>query len=130
MDDKKFNYSYFSPTEKEKEEIKSIREEYLPKEKGNEKLNRLIQLDKKVKNIPTIISLTVGIIGTLLFGFGMSLVLHWERFLLGVPISLLGCLIMFFAYPLHNYLYKKLKGKYSSEIISLSNDLLGEKEEI
>ena len=62
-----FSYTYSA---KQQEEIKKIREKYLPKEA--DKMARLRRLDQSVTQKGTVISLIAGIIGTLIMGFGMS----------------------------------------------------------
>ena len=65
-----FNFTYSS---KQQEEIKRIREKYeAPKE---DQMSRLIFLDRSATKKAASAGLTLGIIGTLLLGFGMSLIM-------------------------------------------------------
>ena len=61
-----FSYTYSA---KQQEEIKKIREKYLPKEAN--KMEQLRRLDESVTRKGTVFSLVVGIIGTLVLGVGM-----------------------------------------------------------
>lgn len=123
----KFEYKYQAPTIEERREIDAIRSQYLPKDKELVKLDRLRSLDQKVKNTPLIYSLSFGVIGTLLFGTGMTFFLEWTTYwYYGIPFGIVGIILIILAYPIHKKVYKKMKDKYSEEIIALSNELLNE----
>ena len=124
-----FKYTYSAPTEEERLEIESIKRQYEPKEKLETKLDKLRNLDKKVKMFPLILSLTFGIVGTLVFGLGLTLVLEWNRIILGIIVATLGLIPISIAYPTHSIIYRKNKEKYADEIIKLSDELLNEKGE-
>ena len=70
-DNDKFHYTYSAPTEEERKEIKRLRSQYLPAPQEGA-LARLKQLDKKARTIPTAILLTLGVVGTLIFGLGQG----------------------------------------------------------
>lgn len=123
----KFEYKYSAPTLDEQKEINSIRSQYLPKNETMTKLERLRYLDNKVKNIPLMWSLSLGVIGILLFGTGMTFFLEWvDYWFVGIPFSVLGLITMLPAYPVHNKLQQKYKDKYAQEILDLSNELLND----
>ena len=65
--DKKFTYTYSAG---EQEEIKNIRQKYLPPEEN--KMEQLRKLDESATKKGTIVSLIVGIISTLVLGIGCS----------------------------------------------------------
>lgn len=127
MDKKEgFKYSYTAPTVAERREIDGIRKQYLPpEEKGG--VERMRELDSKVKNLPMIISLTLGIIGILIFGTGFALVLEWKLMLWGIIVSILGLVPIVLAYPVYSLLLNKNKQKYGKEILQLAEKLLNEK---
>lgn len=126
----KFEYKYEAPTIKEREEIDSIRSQYLPKDQSMTKLDRLRYLDNKVKNIPIIVSLSLGIGGLLIFGLGLTFFLEWQDlWYIGIPISLLSIVAMIPAYPVYKKLITKNKEKYGPEILELSNELLKDNQE-
>lgn len=121
----KFKFDYQAPSMKERAEIDNIRRQYLPKTEKEKKLERLIKLDKKVKEVPTIFSLSLGIVGTLVFGVGMCFFLQWvSLWALGIPFAIIGVVLIALAYPCYNKFSFSLKSKYSKEIIELSEELL------
>lgn len=120
----KFEYKYKAPTQEERQEINNILNDYLPKNESNNKLDYLRKLDFKVKNIPMIVGLNLGIIGTLIFGLGLTCFLEWNLIILGFIFSLLGMIVAVVAYPLYKVIYKRMKNRYSDEIIKISNELL------
>lgn len=120
----KFEYKYKAITQEERQEVDSIRRQYLPQEETNDKMSRLKELDNKVKRTPLIFSLTFGIIGTLIFGLGMAFVLEWKEILIGIIVSIGGIIILSLAYPIHKLITKSMKKKYAQQIIDLSNELL------
>lgn len=127
MDNKdKFEYTYRAPVKGEREEIEDIRSKYLPKSKEETKLQRLKRLDSKVNNIPTIWSLCIGIIGTLIFGLGLTMILEWNILVWGVIVSIVGVIPVLLAYPVYRYVTKKVTEKYREEILKLSGELLNE----
>ena len=123
--DKKFEYRYTASSEDEKQEAESIRSKYLPpKEKS--KVERLRELDGKVNTTPIVVSLTLGVIGTLIFGLGMACVLEWGETVLGCVLGFVGCIPVVAAYFAYKLILKKNKQKYGEEIIRLSNEIISE----
>ncbi|MBE6890301.1 MAG: multidrug efflux MFS transporter [Ruminococcaceae bacterium] len=116
-----FSYTYSA---KQQEEIKKIREKYLPKEA--DKMEQLRRLDESVTRKGTIVSLVVGIIGTLVMGFGMSCCMVWTdtMLILGIIVGVVGIAALSAAYPLYNYVTKKEREKIAPEIIRLSDELM------
>lgn len=121
-----FNYTYAPISDKHRREVEAIKNRYEPKEEKSDKLKRLKTLDDKVKNTPTMLSLILGIVGTIIFGTGLSLVLEFEMIFLGVIVAAVGIAPIALAYPVFTKCQTRLKKKYSEEIIRLSNELLGE----
>ena len=123
----KFEYKYSAPSIEERKEIDSIRSQYLPKDKSMTKLDRLRYLDNKVRSVPMIISLSLGVIGILLFGTSMTFFLEWTKYwYIGIPFGLVGIILIALAYPMYNKTLNKYKNKYSQEILELSNELLND----
>lgn len=115
-----FSYTYSA---KEQEEIKKIREKYVPKEA--DKMEQLRRLDESVTQKGTVISLVVGIIGALILGTGMSMCMVWtELFVLGIIVGIVGIIMVSVAYPLYNYVTKKEREKIAPEIIRLTDELM------
>ncbi len=124
-----FAYSYAAPTEQERKEIAAIRKQYQTLTASQEKLQRLRALDKRVKDSANIVAIVLGVVGCLIFGGGMALVLEWGNLLFGIPMSALGFIPMSLAYPMYHIVLCKNKQKYGEEILRLSEELLGEKEQ-
>ena len=125
----KFDYKYSAPTEEERREIDGIRRQYATRDNTETKLDRLRKLDSKVKNTALAVSLTVGIVGCLVFGLGLSMVLEWSIYLWGVIVAVVGAIPMILAYPIHKYTLNIGKQKYAEEILELSNELLNENDD-
>lgn len=122
--DPDFKYNYQAPTAEERREIESIRNSYLPQNKQADKLLTLRRLDSKVRNIPKTIALSIGIVGILIFGLGLAMILEWQIMFWGIMISVIGLIIMLINYPLFVKITKGIKGKYSDQILNLSEELL------
>ena len=122
-----FKYEYSAPTIEEKKLIKSIKEQYMPKDNNQKKIDLLKSLDNKVKSIPMIWGISLGVVGLLLFGTGLTFFLEWSNlWYFGIPFSVIGIIPVAIAYPVYIRLLKKYKAKYGPEIIRLSNELLKE----
>lgn len=122
-----FNFRYTAPTEEERKEIDSIRRQYCPQEQTETKLERLRRLDALVKNAAVISSLVLGVIGTLIFGLGLTMVLEWSILLWGIVLMVIGSIPMAIAYPVYKIVLKRYKNRYGDEILRLSEELLNEK---
>ena len=126
---KKFEYKYSAPTKDERAEIEDIRKQYLQKDNQNVKMEALRKLDRKVKNIPTMVGLIIGVVFCLVFGFGLTLILEWGAWISGIVLMIIGFIAMtinpFVIAKLSNY----LKNKYRDEILTLSDELLNNEKE-
>ena len=120
-DNQSFEYTYSAP---EQEEIKRIREKYLPKDKSLSKLEQLRLLDKKAEQPGHIWALSLGISGTLIFGTGMSLCLVMAKFVLGIVLGVIGMAVLALAYPVYRKVTKLQREKLSHEILRLSEELM------
>lgn len=125
QDRDKFTYSYSAPTESERREILEIQKQYLG-DVQEDKLKRLRKLNAAVKNTAMGVALTLGVVGLLLFGTGMSIALAWGNYLAGIIVSVIGIFPMAAAHPVYNFFLKRGKKKYGEEIIRLTNELLNE----
>lgn len=116
-----FQYTYSAP---QNEEVKKIREKYLPKEET--KMEQLRRLDESTTKKGMACSLTLGIAGALILGIGMCCAMLWERVLFG-PGILIGCIGiagMILAYPLNANLTKKERERLAPEILKLTSELM------
>ena len=124
-----FQYTYSA---KEQKEIQEIRKKYLNPEE--DKMAQLRRLDASVTNKATTVSLTVGIIGTLILGFGMSLAMSElsvmlgltlnMAMLIGIIVGIIGIALVCIAYPLYNRVLKKERAKNAPEILRLTEELM------
>ena len=124
-----FTYTYSA---KEQEEIQNIRKKYTAPEE--DKMERIRRLDASVTGKATMKALIPGIIGTLLLGFGMSLVMSDLSVILGfsenmalivgIVIGAIGMVPICLAYPFYNYVLKKERAKIAPEILRLTEELL------
>lgn len=126
MENKTFEYTYSA---RQQQEVEEIRRKYLPREE--DKMEQL----RRLHGIPTrkaqIVALTVGIIGTLLLGTGMSLLmtelgaaLGTFAMMIGILIGLLGIALAAFAYPLFRRTLKKERAKIAPDILRLTDELM------
>lgn len=116
-----FEYTYSAP---QQEEIKKIREKYLPKEA--DKMEQLRQLDRSATKKGTISAIILGTISALLLGLGMSCTMVWGEtlFLPGVLIGVVGLVGVALAYPLYVHITKKEREKIAPEILRLTEELM------
>lgn len=120
-----FVYSYCAPTESQRREISDIVRQYIPKDVTAEKLAKLRKLDAAVKSTAVASAVTVGVIGTLLFGTGLAMILEWFLMAAGIVVALAGAAVAGAAYPIYKKILKRNKRKYGPEILRLSEELLG-----
>ena len=116
-----FEYTYSAP---EQEEIRKIREKYIPKEEN--KMDRLRRLDAQMTRKGTIVALVVGILGTLVMGTGMSLCMVWAGawFVPGIVIGIAGIAAVAAAYPLYARITEQEKARLGPEILKLTEELM------
>ncbi len=116
-----FQYSYSAADRKE---IEDIRNKYQVKEKGT--LEQLRSLDRNVTRKSVIISCVVGIIGTLIFGTGMSFCLVWSEnlFYWGVVCGLLGLVVIALAYPVYLRILKNERERLRETVLQMTEELL------
>ena len=117
-----FNYTYSA---KQQEEVKSIRQKYIPREEN--KMEQLRRLDKSATKPGTIASIVVGTISSLIMGVGMTCTMVWTQyFVLGIIIGVIGIVGVTLAYPIYNVVTKKQREKLAPEIKRLSDELMGQ----
>ena len=126
-----FSYSYSA---KEQAELKRIREKYIPSTKEEDKMARLRRLDASTTQAAQTVALIFGVIGTLLLGFGMSLIMtdlstmlgvsQNLSLVLGIAIGVVGGILASLAYPIYNFILKSKRKKLAPEIIRLTDELL------
>lgn len=117
----RFEYTYSAI---QQEEIEKIRKKYLPKEK--DELAELKRLDEEVTRPGMIVGLALGVIGTLIFGAGMSMALVWTDTMLvaGVLVGIAGFVILGMAYPMYHKITENQKAKMAPRILKLTEQML------
>lgn len=120
---KNFNYSYSCD---EKKELEAILKKYEPKHSEESKMDQIKKLDKSVTHSGMVISVTLGIIGALLLGTGMSFSLVWKDslFWAGVVLGITGLIVCATAYPVYNKVTEKRRKEVAEKIIKLANEIL------
>ncbi len=114
-----FEYTYSA---KQQEEIRKIRQKYLPQE---DKMEQLRKLDRGATKKGTVLSVTVGIVGCLLLGVGMCCTMVWmdRLFVPGVILGLVGIGVIAGAYPLYNRITRREREKLAPQILKLTEEL-------
>lgn len=126
-----FAYTYSA---KEQAELKRIREKYTAPTEAEDKMARLRRLDASVTNTAQAVALILGLIGTLVLGFGMSLCMtdlgeilgsHRDMAMeVGIIIGVVGGILASIAYPVYNAIVKSKRKKLAPEIIRLTDELM------
>lgn len=107
----------------QQKKVNHIRTQYVPREENV--LEQLGRLDRKARRFGTVLSLTLGIVSTLVMGAGMSLVLVWAYWNPGLVVGILVLIGMCVNYPVYKMVNKRQKAKYAPEILRLNNALMG-----
>ena len=116
-----FSYTYSA---KEQAELKKIREKYCPSEEST--MDKIRRLDSGVNKGGSAWAISVGGIGTIVLGTGMSLCMVGpeQLFIPGIIVGVLGIVIVSLAYPLYNLITKKEREKIAPEILRLTDELM------
>ena len=124
-----FTYIYSA---KEQQELKKIRAKYAPKEEN--KMQRLRRLDRRVSQKAEIVALSLGIIGALILGFGMSLFMstlgdalgmsQGISMLIGIVAGVIGGVVAALAYPVYQAVLKRERERVAPEILRLTDELM------
>ena len=126
-----FSYTYSA---REQAEVKRIREKYTPPTEAEDKMERLRRLDASVGQSALVVALTLGIVGVLILGFGMSLIMtdlgeilgtyKDMAMVIGIIVGVIGGVIASLAYPIYNVIVKAKRKKLAPEIIRLTDELM------
>lgn len=122
-----FSYTYSA---KQREEIKAIRKKYEAPEEN--KMEQLRRLDASATKKATIRSMTVGIIGALIMGLGMSISMtdigavfgSFLSMLVGIVIGVFGIVLVCLAYPTYHRTLKAERERIAPEVLRLSDELM------
>ena len=126
-----FTYIYSA---KEQAELKRIRDKYTAPTEAEDKMARLRRLDASVTNTAQAVALVFGVIGTLILGFGMSLIMTElseslgisvdVAMVIGIIVGIFGGALASLAYPIYNAIVKAKRKKLAPEIIRLTDELM------
>lgn len=124
MENNSFEYKYSAS---EQQEIRKIREKYLPSDEELGKFELLKKLDSDAEKPGTAVSLIFGVVGTLLLGVGMSCTMVWNSstlvFVLGIVVGVIGIAMISTAYPVYKKVTAKQREKIAPQIIALAEEL-------
>ena len=125
-----FQYTYSA---REQAELKRIRDKYTAPAEVEDKMARLRRYASVTRSAQTV-ALVFGVIGTLLLGFGMSLVMTElseilgisgnEAMLIGITVGVVGGVLAGLAYPIYCAIAKAKRKKLAPEIIRLTDELM------
>lgn len=121
-----FRYTYSA---KEQSEVEAIRKKYLPPEEN--KMEQLRKLDRSATGKAQAWTIALGVIGTLILGTGMSLCmtelsgfLGGTAMFIGIPVGLVGIVLVALAYPVYNRILKKERQRIAPEVLRLTEELM------
>ena len=125
-----FTYTYSA---REQAELRRIREKYTaPTEE--DKMARLRRLDASVTNTAQAVALALGVVGTLILGFGMSLCMtelaeilgsHKDMAMaIGILTGVVGGVLASLAYPIYHAIVKAKRKRLAPEILRLTDELM------
>ncbi len=121
-----FNYTYSA---KQQEEIKNIRKKYAAPE--DNKMEQLRKLDRQVTQKAQAWAIALGVVGALILGTGMSIAmtdltgfLGGTAMFIGIPVGLIGIVLVALAYPVYNRILKKERQRIAPEILRLTDELM------
>ncbi|MBQ8648007.1 MAG: hypothetical protein IJ484_07695 [Oscillospiraceae bacterium] len=118
-----FEYTYSAP---QQEEIRRIRAKYQrPAEQVN-KLEELRRLDRSAERPGQVAAITLGILGCLMLGTGLSCATVPEFsafFYPGIALGVAGLLPMALAYPVYRAITRRQREKIAPRILQLTEEL-------
>ena len=126
-----FTYTYSA---REQAELKRIRDKYTAPTQVEDKMARLRRLDASVTGTAQAVALVFGVIGTLILGFGMSLIMtelaeslsisRDAAMVIGITVGIVGGILASLAYPIYNAIVRAKRKKLAPEIIRLTDELI------
>ena len=121
-----FSFTYSAA---QQAELERIRKKYLPQEP--DKMEQLRRLDRGASQKAQAGAIALGVIGTLVLGTGMSLCmtklsgfLGGTAMFIGIPVGIVGIILIALAYPLYNHSLKKERQRIAPEILRLTDELM------
>ena len=121
-----FEYTYSA---QQRSEVEAIRKKYLPREE--DKMERLRLLHSSASKKAKAASISIGTVGALILGTGMSLVmtelgtlLGGMAMIVGILVGLIGIVLVALAHPVYNRVLKRERERIAPEILRLTDELL------
>ena len=121
-----FQFTYSAA---QQQEVENIRKKYLPKEE--DKMEQLRKLDRQVTQKAQAWAIALGVVGALILGTGMSIAmtdltsfLGGTAMFVGIPVGLIGIVLVALAYPVYNRILKKERQRIAPEILRLTDELM------
>ena len=126
-----YSYTYRALSPEQRKSAERILAEYEPKAQTPlTNFARLQKLQNRITKTLVVFGLTMGIVGCLVFGGGLSMVLLNANVLAlqiaGGGLCAVGAAVMLATYPAYQGMRKRLKKKYGDEIVRLCKDVLDE----
>ena len=131
MENKETSFSY-TYSAAQQQEIQNIRKKYLPQ--GEDKMERLRRLHRSAGKKAQAWAITLGTVGALIMGTGMSLAMSdlgqmlgisgGGAMAIGIGVGLAGMVLLALAYPLYNRILKKERERIAPEILRLTDELM------
>lgn len=122
-----FSFTYSAA---QRSEIENIRKKYVRPQES--KMDQLRKLDRSAGKRAQSWAITLGIIGTLIMGSGMSLVMTELSALagefamvIGIAVGIVGMVLVALAYPVYNAILKRERQRIAPEILRLTDELMG-----
>ncbi|MBQ6839945.1 MAG: hypothetical protein IJO45_04575 [Oscillospiraceae bacterium] len=122
-----FSFTYSAARQ---QEVESIRNQYLPKKE--DKLEQLRKLHNSATRKAQAWSIALGVVGALVLGTGMSLCmtelsgfLGGTAMFIGIPVGIVGLVLVALAYPVYNRVLKKQRQRIAPQVLQLTEELMG-----
>lgn len=93
---------------------------------SEESLEQLRIMDKRADRPGTVVSLIIGIIGSVILGIGVrcAIVRSEDLFIAGIVMGAVGIIGVLAAYPIYVAITKRQREKIATEIIRISDKLM------
>ena len=121
-----FQYTYDAARQAE---VEKIRKKYVPHQE--DKMEQLRKLDASASQKAQAVAIAIGVIGSLIMGTGMSLCmtdlsgfLGGTAMFIGIPVGLVGIVLVALAYPTYNRILKAERERIAPEILRLTDELM------
>lgn len=122
MDTNNNNSYTYTYSAKQQDEVRKIYERYIGKDE--DKMTKLVRLDRKANLWGNLAAITLGTIGALLFGIGMCFGLVWGGSAWAIAFAVAGVIVAAPAYPIGRVITVKMRQKVTPEILSLCDELM------